>query len=48
LLEINKTYNMDCIDGLKQMIEQKQFVDCIITDPPMVSIFIQIVERKVV
>ena len=34
MLEINKTYNIDCIDGLKQMIEQNICVDCIITDPP--------------
>jgi DNA modification methylase len=33
-LEINKTYNIDCIDGLEQMIKQNLFVDCIISDPP--------------
>jgi DNA modification methylase len=34
LLELNKTYNIDCLDGLKQMIEKNINVDCIITDPP--------------
>ena len=33
-LELNSTYNIDCIDGLKQMINQNLQVDCIITDPP--------------
>lgn len=33
-MEVNKTYNMDCIQGLKQMIDQNIKVDCIITDPP--------------
>lgn len=33
-LELNKTYNMDCVNGLKQMIEEGTQVDCILTDPP--------------
>ena len=33
-LELNNTYNMDCIDGLNQMIKQGILVDCILTDSP--------------
>jgi len=32
MLEINKIYNMDCIEGMK-MIPDKS-VDSIVTDPP--------------
>jgi site-specific DNA-methyltransferase (adenine-specific) len=34
MLELNEIYNMDCLDGLKKMIEQKIVPDCVITDPP--------------
>ena len=33
-LEINKIYNMDCLDGMRLMKEQGIKADCIITDPP--------------
>ncbi|MFW6377362.1 MAG: DNA methyltransferase, partial [bacterium] len=33
-MEINKIYNMDNIDGMKQMIEEGIQVDSIVTDPP--------------
>lgn len=32
MLELNKIYNMDCLDGLRQI--PSEYVDCIITDPP--------------
>ena len=32
MLELDKIYNMDCIDGLKQLDESS--VDAIVTDPP--------------
>jgi len=32
MLEINKVYNMDCIQALKELPDES--VDCIITDPP--------------
>jgi len=41
-LELNKTYNIDCIDGLEQMIKQNLLVDCIISDPLSEKIIIQI------
>ena len=31
-MQVNKIYNMDCLEGLKQM--DNNSVDCIITDPP--------------
>jgi len=31
-LELNKIYNMDCLEGLKQLEDNS--VDCVITDPP--------------
>jgi site-specific DNA-methyltransferase (adenine-specific) len=31
-MEINKIYNMDCLEGLKQL--QENSIDCLITDPP--------------
>lgn len=34
MLEVNNVYNMDCLLGLKEMINQGLFVDCVITDPP--------------
>ena len=34
MLRVGNTYNMDCINGLQQMINQNMQVDCIITDPP--------------
>ena len=33
-LELNKIYNMDCIEGMKKLKEDGVTVDCIITDPP--------------
>ena len=33
-MELNKIYNMDCIDGLKQMSAENIEVDCILTSPP--------------
>ena len=33
-LEINKIYNMDCIDGMRLMKEQGIKADWCITDPP--------------
>lgn len=32
MLEINQIYNMDCLEGLKQLPDKS--VDCIVTDPP--------------
>ena len=33
-LEINKVYNMDCLDLMREMIRGGIKVDCVITDPP--------------
>lgn len=33
-LEINKIYNMDCLDGMRLMKEQGIKADWCITDPP--------------
>lgn len=33
-LERNNVYNTDCIEGIKQMLNQNMRVDCVITDPP--------------
>ena len=33
-LELDKIYNMDCLDGMRFMKEQGIKVDCVITDPP--------------
>lgn len=33
-MELNKIYNMDCVDGLKQMVADGNIVDCVITSPP--------------
>ena len=32
MLELNKIYNMDCIEGMKQLDDNS--IDCIISDPP--------------
>jgi len=32
MLDINKIYNMDCIEGMKLIPDWS--IDCIITDPP--------------
>ena len=32
MLEINKIYNMDCLEGLKKLEDNS--IDCVITDPP--------------
>lgn len=32
MLELNKIYNMDCLDGLRQL--ESSSADCFITDPP--------------
>ena len=34
MLELNKVYNMDCLDGMKEMINQGIVTDWIIADPP--------------
>lgn len=34
MLEENNVYNMDCLDGMQELIKQGVKVDCIITDPP--------------
>lgn len=34
IIEENKIYNMDCLDGMRLMKEQGIKVDCVITDPP--------------
>ena len=34
MIEENHIYNMDCLSGLKEMIKQRTFVDCVIADPP--------------
>lgn len=34
MIEENHIYNMNCLVGLKEMIAQHKFVDCVITDPP--------------
>ena len=36
-IEINKIYNMDCLEGLKQMEDNS--VDLVITDPPLWYVF---------
>lgn len=33
-LDRNRVYNMNCLDGIRQMIAQDMRVDCVITDPP--------------
>ena len=33
-LEIDKVYNCDCLDLMREMIQRGVFVDCVITDPP--------------
>lgn len=33
-IEINKVYNMDCIELMREMEMQGIKVDCVITDPP--------------
>ena len=38
MLEINKIYNMDCLDGMDLMIKQGIKVDAIITDPPYLHV----------
>ena len=34
-IERNRIYNMDCLVGIRNMIRDKVFVDCVITDPPI-------------
>lgn len=34
MLEINKIYNMDCLDGMRLMLEQGLKADWVLTDPP--------------
>ena len=34
MFEINKIYNMDCLDGMDLMVKQGLKVDAVITDPP--------------
>lgn len=33
-MEKNKIYNIDCVEGMKQMIGEGILVDCILTSPP--------------
>ena len=33
-MEVNKIYNMDCIDGMRQMIKDKMVADVVVTSPP--------------
>ena len=33
-IELNKVYNMDCLDLMREMVIQNIKVDCVITDPP--------------
>lgn len=33
-IQKNNIYNMDCVDGMKLMIEQNVKVDCVLTSPP--------------
>lgn len=33
-IERNHVYNMDCLDGLRDMLRGGVHVDCVITDPP--------------
>jgi DNA modification methylase len=33
-MEINKIYNLDCLELFKQMKDKKVLVDAVITDPP--------------
>ena len=35
-LEIDKVYNRDCLDLMREMIRRGVFVDCVITDPPYI------------
>jgi len=32
MLELNKIYNMDCLEGMKQLDDNS--IDCVVTDPP--------------
>ena len=32
MLSLNKVYNMDCLEGMKQLPDK--FVDLLVTDPP--------------
>lgn len=34
MLEINRIYNMHCLEGMRQMINQNMQADLIVTDPP--------------
>lgn len=34
MLELNTLYNMDCLDGMRQMVECGQKIDMVLTDPP--------------
>lgn len=34
MIEVNNVYNIDCLLGVREMIRQGMFVDCVITDPP--------------
>ena len=36
-MEQNCVYNSDCLDGIRKMITQGLFVDCVITDPPYLN-----------
>lgn len=34
IIEVNRIYNLDCVDGIKKMIENNIHVDMVFTDPP--------------
>lgn len=36
-MELNYVYKKDCICGIKEMISQGLYVDCVITDPPYLN-----------
>lgn len=36
-LQRNNVYNMDCRVGIKAMLDQGMFVECVITDPPYMT-----------
>ena len=35
MLEVNKIYNMDCLEGMQQLFKERgECIDLILTDPP--------------
>ncbi len=37
MIERNRVYNSDCVNGTQEMLEQGCMVDCVITDPPYLT-----------